>query len=141
MTRTGGCLCRAVRYRVDGRLRHILVCHCAECRRWAGRAWAATAAATGDVTIEGDVRWRPSPRSDHRASRGNCAACGSALFWRGENGAYVAVGAGSLDDSSDLRVVAHIWVDQAAEWERPADGLPAYPRGYPADAPRPQWLS
>lgn len=137
--RTGGCLCGAVRYEVRGPLRDILVCHCHECRRWAGRAVAATAAELSDMEIVGGVTWRRSPLSEFRAERGNCAQCGSALFWRAESGPRLAIGAGTLDDPSQLQIAAHIWVEQGAKWEAPAAGVPAYPRGYPADAPEPPW--
>lgn len=139
MTSTGRCLCGAVTYTVAGPLRHILVCHCHECRRWCGRAWAATAAAATEVTIGGEVTWRTSPRSEYNARRGNCAACGSALFWWADGGPRIAIGAGSLDESDGLPVAAHIWVEQGADWEQPAADVPAYPRGYPEDAPALPW--
>ena len=73
MSAQGGCLCGAVRYTVDGPLREILVCHCLECRRWAGRAWTATAARVADFDIVDPdaVRWIPSPDSEHGAERGS----------------------------------------------------------------------
>jgi hypothetical protein len=128
-----------VRYRVEGPVRAILVCHCRECRRWAGRAWAATAARREHLVIEGDVIWRPSPDSEWQASRGTCAACGSSLFWHARDGERVAIAAGSLDEPSGLPVAAHIWVEQGADWERPPNGVPAHPRGYPADGPPLPW--
>ena len=141
MTREGGCLCGAVRYTVRGPLREILVCHCVECRRWAGSAWMPTAARNDDLRIEqtGDLVWVESPRSDHGASRGFCRRCGSSLFWRAPAFDRTSISSGTLDNPSGLRVGAHIWVEHAAEWERPRDGLRAYPRGYPSDAPPLRW--
>ena len=141
MSRGGGCLCGAVRYTVDGLLREVLVCHCVECRRWAGHAWTATAARTTDLEIGDttDLRWLPSPRSEHGAERGFCVRCGASLFWRVPGWDRVSISAGTLDEPSGLRVAAHIWVEQGADWERPAAGVPAYPRGYPADAPPLVW--
>jgi hypothetical protein len=115
------------------------VCHCVECRRWAGRAWAATGARIEDLVIEGNVAWRKSPHSEYNADRGNCARCGSSLFWRAENGPRMAIGAGTLDNPSGLRVAAHIWVEQGADWEAPPAGMAAYPRGYPIDGPELGW--
>ena len=135
----GQCLCGAVRYEVRGPLRDILVCHCVECRRWAGHAWAATAATVEDLRIEGEVTWRRSPDSEWQAERGNCARCGSSLFWRAEGSPRVAIGAGTLDDSHGLRVAAHVWVEQGADWEAPPGHVPTYPRGYPAGAPKLPW--
>ena len=141
MTREGGCLCGAVRYTVRGRLREILVCHCNECRRWAGHAWTATAAQRADLEISesGDLGWLPSPLSEHGAERGFCSHCGGSLFWRVPGWERVSISAGTLDDPFGLRVAAHIWVEQGADWELPTDGVPAYPRGYPADAPPIPW--
>jgi len=141
MSREGGCLCGAVRYSVNGPLREIFFCHCVECRRWAGHAWAATAARIADLEIveHGDLRWLPSPRSEHGAERGFCARCGGSLFWRAPGRDRVSISAGALDDPSGLRVAAHIWVEQGADWERPPAGVPAYPRGYPPDAPALGW--
>jgi hypothetical protein len=141
MIREGGCLCGAVRYAVRGPLREILVCHCSECRRWAGCAWAATAARNEDLMVldEAELVWIESPRSAQRASRGFCARCGGSLFWRAPGDERTSISAGTLDDPSRLRVAAHIWVEQSAPWEAPPAGLPAYPRGYPADAPPLAW--
>ncbi len=137
--RAGGCLCGAVRYEVHGPLRDILVCHCHECRRWAGRAWAATATSSEDLHIDGDVAWRRSPRSAYKADRGNCAGCGSSLFWRAEDEPRVAIGAGTLDDPDGFQIAAHIWVEQGVAWDAPPEGVPAYPRGYPPEAPTLAW--
>jgi hypothetical protein len=136
----GGCLCGAVRYAVRGPLREVIVCHCVECRRWAGRAWAATAAHNGDLEIRGaDLVWVESPRSAHGASRGFCGRCGSSLFWRAPGFDRTSIGAGTLDEADGLRIAAHIWVEQAVDWERPPEGLRAYARGYPDDAPPLDW--
>ncbi len=139
--REGGCLCGAVRYAVRGALREILVCHCGECRRWSGRAWAATAARTADLELRDDraLVWVAGPRSAHGASRGFCASCGSSLFWRAPTFDRTSIAAGTLDDPGGLRVAAHIWVDSATEWDRPPAGVPSFPRGYPEDAPPLAW--
>jgi hypothetical protein len=141
MTREGGCLCGAVRYAVHGPLREILVCHCGECRRWSGHAWTPTAARNEDLEVSGeaDLVWVPSPRSEHGASRGFCRRCGASLFWRAPTFGRTSISAGTLDDPSGLRIAAHIWVEQAVDWERPGDDLPKYPRGYPQGAPPLAW--
>jgi hypothetical protein len=38
---TGSCLCRAIRFQVEGDLPPLQVCHCADCRRAQGSAFAA----------------------------------------------------------------------------------------------------
>jgi hypothetical protein len=124
---TGGCLCGAVRYEVRGPLRDVLLCYCSECRRWSGHAFAATAAARGDLELvdERGLRWLASPASDTHARRGFCAECGSGLFWDAPDRDYVAVSAGSLDPPTGLRLAGHVYTSQAPDWYAlPDDGLP-----------------
>src|SRR5947208_12931183 len=80
---SGGCLCGSVRYEVRGPLRDVLLCHCVECRRWHGHVSASTAARREDLVLlsDADLRWVERPRSDARARRGFCTACGASLFW------------------------------------------------------------
>jgi hypothetical protein len=100
-----------VRYEVRGPLRGVIVCHCSECRRWSGQAWAATAAARDDFVLLSDstLRWIESPASDAHASRGFCTECGSCLFWDAPGRETISIGAGSLDDASRLEVIEHIY--------------------------------
>ena len=37
----GGCLCGGVRYQYDGKIGEISICHCAQCRKAQGSAFAA----------------------------------------------------------------------------------------------------
>ena len=126
---TGRCLCGAVRYQVDGPLRDVLICHCEECRRWHGHVSACTAARREDlVLIESDgLRWIDSPHSDADARRGFCAQCGSSLFWDAPDRPTVSIAAGTLDETAGLRVSAHWYVSQAADYyQLPEDGLPRH---------------
>jgi hypothetical protein len=124
---TGGCLCGAVRYEVEGTLRDVLVCHCEECRRWHGHFSASTAARREDLVLleQGGLRWIDSPRSDARARRGFCAQCGSSLFWDAPDRPTVSIAAGTLDEPTGLHVIAHWYVSQIGDYyDLPADGLP-----------------
>jgi hypothetical protein len=138
--RSGRCLCGAVRYVVNGPLRDVIVCHCVECRRWAGGAWPATAVHREQLELRGeaDVRWEPSPDSATSARRGTCAVCGSSMFWEAPGRATVSIGAGTLDDATGLELAAHIYVADAQGWE-PVRDVPAHAGGYPETAPAPVW--
>ncbi len=139
MTHEGGCMCGAVRYAAHGPLREILVCHCVNCRRQTGRAWAATAARRGDLAVTGEVAWAQSPGSPYGARRGFCAACGSALFWEAPGRDTVSIGAGTLDDPSGLHVAAHVHATDAVAWDSPPAGRRVFRGGYPNDVPPPEW--
>jgi hypothetical protein len=123
---SGGCLCGAVRYEVRGPLRGVIVCHCSECRRWSGQAWAATAAQRDDFALVSGatLRWIESPKSDARASRGFCSKCGACLFCDAPGRDMISIGAGSLDEPVGLRVIEHIYVGQPDYGLLPNDGSP-----------------
>jgi hypothetical protein len=126
----GGCLCGAVRYRVDGPLRDVITCHCGECRRFHGGPGPYTSCATDDLVLEqaATLRWIRSPASTTSAERAFCADCGSSLFWRAPDRPTVSIAAGTVDDPSGLIAVRHIWWGARADWER-SDGLPCAERG------------
>jgi hypothetical protein len=123
--RTGACLCGAVRYRVRGPLRGIIVCHCGQCRRWHGYLCGSTSAARADVDLEGAhaLRWYATSA---RGRLGFCGTCGSSLFFEPADEARLAIAAGSLDQPSGLAVIGHEYVASRADYDRIDDGLPAF---------------
>jgi hypothetical protein len=117
-------------------VRDILVCHCTECQAATGGAWAASAAARRDLVVEDPtaVVWAESSDSEHGASRGSCASCGTVVFWDAPARDTVSVGAATLAEALDLPTVAHIWVPVAERKAWPEDGPRAYERGLPASS-------
>lgn len=128
MERQGGCLCGAVRYRLEGPLRPIVACHCGQCRKTHGHVAAYTALPAEKLTLLQDegLRWYGS--SD-QAERGFCGRCGASLFWRRVNGPLVSVAAGTLDDTSGLELARHIFVGDKAGYYRLEDDLPKHMAG------------
>jgi hypothetical protein len=126
---TGRCLCGAVRFEVHGPLRDVLVCHCRDCRRWAGHAWAATAARRADLVVEGaTLAWLDSPESDSGARRGFCRSCGSSLFWEAAGAESISIAAGALDQPTGLHVVAHVYASHVGDYYTLSDdALPRFP--------------
>lgn len=123
----GGCLCGAVRYRIEGPLDPVSACHCSQCRRASGHFAAATAAPRDRVTIEGEVRWFESTPGAVR--RGFCPRCGSNLFWDRMAAETISVWAGTLDAPTGLRLAEHIFVADKGDYYEIGDGLPARPAG------------
>ena len=126
--KSGGCLCGGVRYEVRGTLRPVIMCHCTQCRRMTGHIMAATAARLVDFRLiaEGPLCWY---QSSPQAQRGFCARCGSTLFWKGAGRAYVSIAAGTLDDSRDLSVAGHIFVNDKAAYYDIDDAAPQFSDG------------
>ena len=121
----GGCLCGAVRLRIDGPLGKITFCHCGQCRRQTGLYYASTNAAAADLTVQGadNVGWYES--SEH-GRRGFCRTCGSALFWKSEGADHISIQAGALDKPTDLVGGCHIYCADKGDFYEINDGLPQY---------------
>jgi hypothetical protein len=128
---SGRCVCGAVAFQVNGTLRDVHLCHCTECRRWAGHVWAASEAAWADLDFSEDrgLRWIDSPDSEHDARRGFCSECGSSLFWRVPGSDRVSLAAGCLDGPTGLETTEQIWVDSAGDYYEPDQHIPSRPRG------------
>src|SRR5436305_13885209 len=79
-TRTGGCLCGAVRYESEGEPVFSLQCHCRDCQRSSGTAYIAAirVPAAGFRTTQGaPKRYLGKAASGNeiiRAFRGDCAS-------------------------------------------------------------------
>ncbi len=116
----GSCLCGAVRFRVDGPMRPVIACHCAQCRKTSGHFVAATSAPRDRVSIDGDVRWYVSSET---ARRGFCPICGSSLFWDGA-GANLSIHAGTLEGETGLELAGHIFCADKGDYYDIADDVP-----------------
>jgi hypothetical protein len=125
--KTGGCLCGAVRYRVEGDLRRLAACHCSQCRRSSGHFLAGATADRASLTVEGEVAWYES--TPGKVRRGFCPTCGSSLFWERIGAPEVDIWAGTLDGPTGLVLRDHIYVADKGDYYAIADGLPQYPAG------------
>ncbi len=125
MSIIGQCLCGAVRFTgIPDRKRGISVCHCGQCRRWAGGGPFFAVRMQGGVALTKDegLEWF---RSSDKGERGFCRHCGTSLFWRAPGaGLDVAVSAGSLAAGHGLKIGAHIWVDDQPGYYEFADDAP-----------------
>ena len=108
---TGGCYCRAVTFRAeDVQPRSVAVCHCRQCRQFAGYTWATTSVPKAALEVSGQdkVRWF---QSSDTAKRGFCTDCGSTLFWDEADNANMSISVGAVDDEAALTLGKHIYVE------------------------------
>jgi len=113
MTQTGGCLCGAVRYALDGELGPLMNCHCRFCRRAHGAAFATT-------TLIATARLRITQGEDaiaRHASRYFCATCAARLFNRlDEHPHATMLVVSSLDHEPAQEPVVHVNLESKAPW-------------------------
>jgi hypothetical protein len=116
---TGGCLCRAVRYRISAQPLLTRVCWCRLCQYLASGSGTVNACfPTAAVSVEGELRDFPSVADSGNAMhRRFCPKCGTQVFSEAEARPHlVFVRAGTLDDREVVRPTATIWTDQAPSW-------------------------
>ena len=123
--RSGGCHCGAVRYQVSGPLRDIVACHCRECQRVNGSVGAHSRTSNDHLNVieQRGLSWY---RISDKARRGFCRECGSPLFWQSDGQPSTGIVVGSLDDTSDLKMLGHIFVAEKASHDEITDGLPQF---------------
>jgi hypothetical protein len=123
----GGCLCGAVRFRVQAPVRDVVYCHCSQCRRQTGHYYAATEVADASLSVTGEatIAWFDASTF---ARRGFCRICGSALFWKRRESDVTSVLAGAFDQPSRLRGGMHIFVADKGDYYTIDDGLPRFQR-------------
>ena len=111
-SRTGGCVCGAVRYTADN-VRPVWYCHCEQCRRITGHFMAASQVDLDDIKIEGEPTWY---YVNEQSRYGFCPGCGATVFWRNETNPYLSVTAGSLDSAEGLTDKGHIFTAEKGEY-------------------------
>jgi hypothetical protein len=114
---TGGCHCGAIRYEVTGEPVRTQICHCDDCRRSGGSAFATNVfVKTEDLKVT-----KGTPKSfywiaasGNRRGRAFCGECGTSLYvWNEARSGMRGVRIGSIDDASSIKPWAHVWVSRA----------------------------
>ncbi len=123
----GGCLCGAITFRARGEPLDVASCHCVNCRKMTGAAFA-----TFVVFRPDQFEWTKGDIAAYAATpdyqRGFCRECGSSVaFWRAsEADKWIAAWAGSLDQADKLEPRHHIFAKHELPWLHLEDGLPRY---------------
>ena len=132
---TGGCLCGAIRYEVNGDPVRVANCHCDDCRKATGSSFATNAFFKEEdvVVLQG------SPKSyQHTADSGStmtkqfCGDCGSQLFGFSSGGAGVKnIKVGTIDDASGIRPQINVFTSKALEFTHLSEDTEHFERGRP----------
>ncbi len=128
----GGCACGAVRYRLTGAPMIVHCCHCRDCQRQRGSAFAVNALIeAGRVErLAGEAVRRSLPtRSGRPLDDWVCAGCGVSVWCDyGRREVMLFVRVGTLDDPDALPLDLHIFTRSKQPWV----GLPAGARAFEA---------
>ena len=123
----GGCLCRAVRYRITAEPRARTLCHCRTCQLAAGGpsvAWIVIASNAFQFTAGTPTEFASSPG----VLRTFCSRCGTSLtYQRTEEADSIDVTTVSLDDPNAFAPALEIWTSHRLAWECLNDSMKQYP--------------
>lgn len=108
-TRTGQCLCGAVRFEAEEVEEEFGACHCVMCQRWSGGPFFATS--VGKLRFDGEEHLTRYQSSDW-AERGFCNICGSNLFYRIRKMESHEMCVGAFDDKEGFILTSEIFIDK-----------------------------
>ena len=122
---TGHCECGSVKFQIDGEVHDFSHCHCSQCRRLHGAAYASFAGvARKDFSYlsgESDLATYASSDTHDRVF---CRRCGSNILVALDtepDDYYVALG--TVNGDPELPTGYHIFVGSKAPWHSINDGL------------------
>lgn len=123
----GKCLCGLVTYVYHGSIQEIAMCHCSQCRRAQGGAFATNSPVNADKLDFSGVQHIKEFQSAENKVRAFCGHCGSALYSARKDLPSVKrlrLGTVTTEFSCDNKY--HIWAGSKATWEEITDTHPQY---------------
>ncbi|WP_313527570.1 GFA family protein [Shinella sp.] len=127
----GSCQCGHCRYHIRGKSLSLFACHCHECQKQSGSAFGmALWIQHPEMTLRSGqlASWTRETPTGQRMHCDFCPECGTRLFHRQESRPeMISIKPGTLDDTTSLVPVAHIWLDSAQRWSVVGDECLQYP--------------
>ena len=131
---TGGCLCGAVHYETTADAVMAGNCHCRDCQKASGSAYAPTLfVPQSDLKVVGEVKYYTSKGdSGKEVRRGFCPVCGSQLLGTIEVIPHlVAIRAGTLDQPKEFIPHLDLYTSSANYWDFMDPKLPKFEKSPP----------
>ncbi len=128
-TRSGGCQCGAVRYKLAAEHITAYACHCLECQKQSASAFAISVPVLArDLDVSGPLTaYERATDSGSMTNCWFCSRCGTRVYHQSARSSeLVTLKGGTLDDPAELKPVAHLWVSRRQAWVLLPDDVPAY---------------
>ena len=131
---TGGCLCGAVRYTIQGPAVDTHHCHCGICRKFSGALFVTVSYFPKDrVTLTQGTDNLSTYDTSKNVHRRFCKTCGSPVIFEIEGEDVVVLPTGSIDDGANPghppETVRHTFVKYKVPWYEITDNLPQQAEG------------
>jgi hypothetical protein len=130
----GGCHCKKVRYKAQGKAITHALCHCQDCRLHSGAPFVGWAMFPENQVSVVSGKTKTYKSSEH-GRREFCADCGTGLFYRNAEmlPSIVDIQTGTLDDPNQLPPSCHIQTAERISWVTGIHTLPEFARFPPQD--------
>lgn len=117
-SRSGSCLCGAVRFTLSAEPLAVRVCWCRDCQHIAANGTVNLMVAADALTVTGELAgYEKTADSGNTITRQFCPACGTHLFAKSSGRPqFRVVRAGNLEDPSSIRPTMNIWASSAPDW-------------------------
>ncbi len=128
---TGGCLCGKVRYSAGAEPVFTGVCHCRNCQKESGSAFAVVMGIPQTaLSVQGELKtYQDKGDSGKVMRRGFCPECGSTVLDVADAMPEIAmVQVGTLDDPSWVKPAMQIYCDSAQPWVRLGGEMQSFPK-------------
>ncbi len=132
----GSCLCGGIRFEVE-KVRALTHCHCVNCRKLSGGAFATYAHVDADK-----FRFRAGEdlifqyESAPGSFRNHCKVCGCNVPGKAAYLKTVSIPAGLFDDDPGVRPLLHVFASSRAPWWEIRDSLPQHEKWVPGYEPK-----
>jgi hypothetical protein len=115
----GTCLCGAVEYRLIEDPLTLYACHCTDCQRQTGSSFALSMIVRREAleVVSGQLEQYSVELADGRVKQAHfCSRCSTRLWGPSSVARLAVLEPGTLDDTSWLNPVGHIWTRSAQPW-------------------------
>lgn len=129
---TGSCLCKGVAFEINGPLAAIQICHCSQCRKAQGSAFASNIQVeAANFRLLRGAELLKEYESSPGKQRVFCGNCGSPVYSRRDDKPGVLrLRAGTLDGELATQPGFHFYTASKANWWSIDDELPRYAEAY-----------
>lgn len=127
-TSTASCLCAGVRFRITEPLQPVQLCHCGQCRKAQGGAFAANVpVARSAFQLDSGAELLREYESSPGKKRAFCSRCGSPVYSRRDAAPEVLrVRVGLVDEPLSMPIAGHFCAGDKAGWWPIDDDLPRH---------------
>ena len=118
--RSASCRCGQLRATVTGEPVRVSVCHCLDCKKRSGSAFAAQARWPSEqVQVQGQSQtWTHLADSGNKITHHFCPECGSTVHFRieGKFEGLIAIPLGAFNDPYSLEPRFSVWEKRKHDW-------------------------